>query len=197
VETELWDIWNSFDEKWLIRPFTGIPADYSKFQILCNDYGVYLTILFDSDNPFFLIDDDYTAPSIYLPADLSPYAQFWKITPKIMQPVPQMRVAVPQMVSTYLSPSAKDKKINVAIMKAYEQAVKAGVFAAYVERGGSRDDGIYIWNIETSVGDGYLTVVFSSLPYDRFGRWKGEVVSKVTFDLATGEAVDTPPLAQQ
>jgi hypothetical protein len=191
------DLWNSFDEKCVLRPFTGIPADYRKFRIVGNESGVRLIVYFDYGNPFFLIDYDFITPAINLPADLSPYARLWLIKNQAQQPIPPIRVAVPQVVFNYLSPSEKDEKINAAIMAAYEQAVQADVFRVFADKIGLSPDADFIWNIEANVWDGKLTVAFSHSPYNELNQQASGVVAMVTLDLATGEAVDTDYLRDE
>jgi len=187
------DLWASFDEKCVLRPFTGIPADYDKFRVFLYDGCVGLQIFFDYDNPFFAMDYYFLTPSVFLPADLSPYAGIWKVTYSEMRPIPQVKAAVPQIVSNYLTPSEKDDKINAAIMRAYEQAAQTDAFTDYTERIGigANPDANVIWAVETDFWDGNITVAFSYIPYSRMESINGGIVSMVTLDLATGEEIDT------
>ncbi|MDR0220903.1 MAG: hypothetical protein LBI54_05815 [Lachnospiraceae bacterium] len=104
---------------------------------------------------------------------------------------------MPQIVTNYLTPSDKDEKINTAIMAAYEQAAQTGVFAALAERRGWAEGASLIWDVETNLWEGKLTVAFSDLPYERIDQQSSAVVSMVTLDLATGEVVDTDYLRNE
>ena len=58
---------DAIDERFAIRPFSGIPNDYPNYEL--NDYG-YLSIYFPRNNPFFAEDRTF---HIRLTTEISPY----------------------------------------------------------------------------------------------------------------------------
>ena len=142
------------------RPFTGIPRDYSAFELVPWGTQIALTIDFPEGNPFaggMTNSGQGSSPRLPLPLALSPFGAAWRADPQ-PQDGPAGQWSIPVISTGFPAPRATDQTANAAIQAAkVPEAQNAGV-----ERYGSR-----------------LSVVF----------WNGagEVVSLVTVDLTTGE----------
>jgi len=155
-------------------PFTGIPRDYSAFELVPWGAQVVLTIDFPGGNPFVkgLSGSEYFWPAaqVPLPLTLSPYGAAWRLDYQIPAGTPVDPAAVswgvPVISTGFPAPRASDEAVNAAIR------------AAQPAQAGGEDHALYGTR---------LSVVFgkpSSAPLP--GVYDG-VASLVTIDLVTGE----------
>lgn len=192
-DTKEWYITDSdtFEGYYQKRPFTGIPNDYSNFNIVTWD-GASIHIYIEKDNPFFMFSNNITL-QVPLPADLSPWGLLYSRTNDRMDVNDDLEIAYPK-VQTETRPTPVDDVINAKFRALAETAAQNQEIEidkehlALVREEYYGSDYKYKFQPVISIWNGNMSVGYNKQLTSTDAFWYQDFI--ITVNLRTGETVD-------